>query len=229
MLCVKISAIQVGPIKSNYNKRQINEFVEDIFYDEIKIDDINASLNIDYDDKFWYQKVKISEKLVTFKIDTGAQKDVMPLSAVKRLNLCNKIKETNVRIISYVGFPWRPIGCITLVSSIGPKSWEIKYLVVNRESIPLMSLTTAFKFGLIRRQQKESMSCPISDISSKVHEGTSKSPKTLTELLQWCPQLFEGEGCFKGSKTVTLQILILYWWHVHQVVFHWQLGIVVKA
>ena len=193
------------PNQSNYNnKRQINEFVEDIFYDEIKIDDTNASLNIDRDDKFWYQKVEISNKLVTFKIDTGAQIDVMPLSVVKRLNLCNQIKETNVRIISYGGFAWRPIGCITLVSSIGPQSWEIKYLVVNRESIPLMSLTTALKFGLISRQQKEFMNCQISDISSKVHEGTSKSPKTLTELLQWYPQLFEGEGCFKGT-TVTLQ------------------------
>jgi len=161
----------IGKIISDYStsKHQVNDFVEDVYYDEIRtVNDVNADLITKKDEQFWHQKVRLADKLVIFKIDIGAQTDVLPLSVVIILDLCKEVRSTNVRIIYYGGFVWTPIGCVIIESSIGSHCAKINYLVVNKESVPLICLTTAFMFGLTKRQgQSENFQIRMFKLTSK--------------------------------------------------------------
>lgn len=55
----------------------------------------------------WFVKIKVQDKLISFKVDSGAQIDVLPLSIVKGLNSKSKEKEfirtSNIKLKPFIG------------------------------------------------------------------------------------------------------------------------------
>jgi len=179
---------------------ELNEFTEDVYYDEPRVVNSNEISRDPIHSVFWYQDVAICRKLVAFKIDTGAETKVLPLNIVKPLNLCRSVRATRVRIISYGNFIWKPVGEIEVIATIGKESDHVNFLVVDRESIPLLCLTTALRFGLISRHPRITEILSINKIN--FDKEPMKCPKTKEQLIDWYPDLFEGEGCFPGQVTL---------------------------
>ena len=98
----------------------------------------------------------LSGKHYDFKLDTGAEVNVLPLKIVRELGETHRISETPIRITAHGGFKLKPAGPIILKCSVRKVSSDLEFLVVAQEVTPILSLQACVKFGLIKRTEVNS-------------------------------------------------------------------------
>lgn len=97
----------------------------------------------------WIEKIWIDGKLVAFKIDTGAQINVLPLSIYKQLDTEIELHRTNTRLRAFSGDKVKPVGMCSLFGKFDDMSCKMKTAVVDFDIMPILGLQTAIDFGFV--------------------------------------------------------------------------------
>lgn len=160
------------------NAIQNEESVQNI--PSIYIDTVNINNNTE---KEWTKTILVTGKPIEFKLDTGAEANILPLSICSKLKLYNndQLIKTDVVLISYGNHKLKPEGQVSLTCSTDKcKNISLQFEIVDVESRPILGLNACVKLGLIKR---------IDQIRFQTKE----------QILTSYEEVFKGLGCFPGE------------------------------
>lgn len=146
--------------KSNIDsrKKKVNEIVNgesdsnehlNLIIDSVKNSEVQVSEK--GKEKQWLKRIKVENNLIEFKLDTGAEVNVLPLNIYKKLNIDKKLENTNIMLVTYGNFKLKPEGKIVLNCICNERSEKLEFIVLNVESKPLLGLNGCIKFNLVKQ------------------------------------------------------------------------------
>lgn len=98
----------------------------------------------------WIETVKMNNQNVPSKIDTGAETDVLPLNALKKIGQSIELQPTKVTLRAFGGQQIKPKGMCILPMSFNGISLKIKFAVVDQDFTPILGLKTCYRFGIVQ-------------------------------------------------------------------------------
>lgn len=144
--------------------------------------------------KSWFKDVIVSFKeiqlYVNFKLDTGAEANILPLHTAKLLKI-KKLDKTRTVLISFGDQRIKPEGEVILDCTIKNKSerHKIKFLIVDiSNAIPILGLDACRLLKLIGRIDTVTLTKLEDKVSSK------------EQIIESYSDIFEGLGAFTGKK-----------------------------
>ena len=145
---------------------------------------------ISEEDKSWYSLLKIEDKTVKFKLDTGAEANVIPQNLFYKLPH-NQLKDTKTKLSTYGNNVVTPLGKTKLTCET--KSTNIKqdldFYVVNFQATPILGLEACKTLKLLEKV----------DIVKNEHQKV-----TMNTLLKDYKDNFKGLGKFEGQYKIEL-------------------------
>lgn len=139
-------------------------------------------------DSAWFSTVTVGGSSDKFKLDTGAEADVLPLSVYSKLQTKSPLMDTSVFLSSYGDFKVKPAGKVTLVYEAQGLSESLSFFVAAVNSKPILRLSAACsKLNLVKRV-----------------ESVSHAPCTKKEIVDNFADVFSGLGCMKGEDHIEL-------------------------
>jgi hypothetical protein len=102
-------------------------------------------------DKEWKISLKTSGSLVTFKLDTGSQVNILPESVHKALMEKPKIHKANVNLTAYNGGNNPVKGKCVARINVKNKTYPAQFIIVPTDSYPIIGLKTCEQLNLIKR------------------------------------------------------------------------------
>lgn len=127
--------------------------VKELFVEE---EDQEFSLNMIYVNSVgtseWSENVYFveSRQNINFKLDTGAQCNVLPKSKCNEMGIY-RFEKSNLKLYNYNGDPIPTVGQVTLKCKIGNVIKFINFQVCDNDLVPILGLTTVSNFNLIKR------------------------------------------------------------------------------
>ena len=99
----------------------------------------------------WSIQLQVNNSPINFKIDTGAQVNVLSSQTIESLQKPVQMSPTNIKLTAYNGSPIDVIGkCVTNVTKQG-KSYPVQFIVTSNDTIPILGLKTCTDMNLIKR------------------------------------------------------------------------------
>lgn len=168
---------------------------EDTLHSNAETDSSVPIINIDPETvnlKVWTELVLMNNHYVEFKMDTGAEVDVIPKKVLDKLFQKNyKLQPTEIILEVYGGALLRPIGTIDVNCVLNNIELKLSFVVADVESVPLLGLESCERFGLVKRTPRVH-SVKVNHIYKVslcvAHNGHSyfpcveTSPKTVTAV-----------------------------------------------
>ena len=99
----------------------------------------------------WSMNSETNGSDVTYKLDTGAQANVMPKSEYLKLIRRPKLKVSKVKLTAYSGSSIPVIGKCILRISHKKRMVPIMFIVADTNSLPILGLNMCEKLNLIKR------------------------------------------------------------------------------
>lgn len=106
--------------------------------------------------EFWMQQLLVNNSFIDFKIDTGAEINILPWHLYQKVKtLSDDLVPNTTRVLGYGGAPIETFGNVTLKCQLPNTSvpYTIKFTVTKTGSTPLLSLQTSVQLGLIFKKQ----------------------------------------------------------------------------
>lgn len=127
-----------------------DEFSDNEEYFISSIEKVYAIVGDDDDVRYpWVEKIWIGGKLVAFKIDTGAQVNVIPLNVFLQMRTGIELHRTNVKLRAFSGEKLKPIGMCSLLGKFGKNSCDMKTAVVDIDIMPILGLKSCIELGFV--------------------------------------------------------------------------------
>lgn len=165
------------------------ETCKNLVIDSLEVCNMANMINIiSNQSKFsWYQNVVVSNKNIKFKLDTGAEVNILPLALFKGMGN-ERLKSSGLILETYGGFKVKPLGISNLCCTVNGMRKYQEFVVVDNNSIPLLGLKSCIDLNLVKRIDilKNVMTCEKSEIL-KINED-----------------LFTGIGKFKDKCRIVL-------------------------
>ena len=137
-------------------------------------------------DSAWYSDIDIGNMSVRFKLDTGAEANVLPYNIFQRLQRPTRLDPTSTMLIAYDGAKLKPEGISTLQCNTGKAQVCLPFYIMKHCSTPILGREACDRMRLVRRVE------PLS----------TKSPATKEELIARFPTVFKGLGQFPGEHHI---------------------------
>ena len=131
--------------------------------------------------KVW--EVGNKKKEIHFKLDTGAQVNVIPHKLWKKMNCKMSVQKTNTKLTSYSGDTLEVKGVCTMSIQYKAASQREEFYIVNTKSPPVLGLEACTKLGVIKL------------VLSVKNEGPTNF---FTEF----KDVFQGLGKFEGQHHI---------------------------
>ncbi|KAL2090027.1 hypothetical protein ACEWY4_014715 [Coilia grayii] len=147
--------------------------------EEMYVDMVKANNGDD-----WEVDLVINDKKVRFKIDTGAQCNVIPESIHHETG--TQLGKSKAKLVTYGGQCLKPVGKCNLLTEYKGQFHHVEFQVLNQNATPLLGLTTCISLGLIKRV-REITTSPGQEIQSEYAD------------------VFEGLGCFEGEQHIKIR------------------------
>ncbi|XP_044764622.1 uncharacterized protein K02A2.6-like isoform X2 [Coccinella septempunctata] len=138
------------------------------------------------------EDIIINGKLVYFKIDTGAECNVLPVEALETVDPVAKIMPQNVILTAYNGTKLQVKGSTELDCVIRGKIHRLKFYVVKNGGKPILGLRSILNLNLLK----------VIDSVSQESNFLSQGEVIFTSkeiVLQKYSEVFGGLGCFPGK------------------------------
>nr|XP_022904876.1 uncharacterized protein K02A2.6-like [Onthophagus taurus] len=155
----------VDSIPSVDNNCSDSDNSDNTVLDEIILSSIDR-ITINNNEKTWYQTIKVGHLNVKFKLDTGAQCNVLPPKIFQKLYSLSSLTNCEKHILTY-----------------GNNKIEIKGSIIielDVESLPILGLNTCVGLGLIKRLDEMNVSTKekskFINLNKDVFEGVGKVP-----------------------------------------------------
>lgn len=130
----------------------------------------------------------VQRKPIRFKIDTGSQVNILPLTKFHELNIQHPLAPPESQLSSYTGDPLNVKGTLRLSCSHKDKHTDILFYIVETSKTPLLSLKTSLDLNLIQLiYSVDSPACQNADM----HDAF--------------PDLFKGVGLLSGDVELHLK------------------------
>lgn len=174
----------------NNKGRNVNEvdIKEDLFIDNLKLID-NIKYNKDVE--AWKENIIIGNESIEFKLDSGAQCNVLPFNYVKKLKKVHEIEKTDQTIVAYGENKIKLVGKIVLRCIVKGKACNISFVVADVNSKPILGLSTCVYLNLITKTER------VDSLSKQMTKGI--------EFLHNNKTVFEGTGKVPFSYKIELK------------------------
>ena len=158
-----------------------------------------ANLTIDTVDQRQEKKNKVfvnvtlgTNDTIRFKIDTGAQVNVIPVSVFKTLSKPPKLRDTQEHLYGYAGQPLDVRGCIDISCSYKLRSTRSRFYIADTKghSEPVLGLQTCLDLQLIK---------------FILSVDAPEQALTKDTILKNYQSLFTGFGCLEGEVQIHLK------------------------
>lgn len=139
------------------NKRNVHELNSEAVFpvDESNlpfIDDIVLDSVLIRNDNMWTVEASINNKVVKFKIDTGANCNCMPVELFHSLDLPNElINDNRVTLVAYGNNKIESEGSVVITCAVKGVRYNIKFILVKGTVIPILGLNASIKLNLIKK------------------------------------------------------------------------------
>ena len=172
-----------------------------------------------------FRILKINNKKVKVKLDTGAEVNVMPLRVYEQIKSKDvKMKTTATKLCVYGGANLPIVGKIDVKYEFRDPEEQAEFFIVKTDSKTLLSLRTCKSLGIIqmlhevksqeqhnekgdKNDKKQSNSEKDSDVKQKVARTKGKNGKELKEtIMQMYPTLFNGLGIMEPEHHIKLNV-----------------------
>lgn len=137
-------------------------------------------------DTGWFTNLHIGNKVVSFKLDSGAEANILPKSVLSTLSVPVNIQKTDTVLVAYGGARIKPIGKIRLRVQTQHKQTSLDFFVTTASSTALLGRKACVQLDLIR----------------KVEALAPAAPASKKELLARYASVFEGLGEFPGQHHI---------------------------
>lgn len=134
-------------------------------------------------DTGWNTNLRIGKQTVSFKLDTGAEANVLPQTVADRLPRQYGLEKTGTLLIAYGGARIRPKGVLSLPVRTQHKQAQLKFFVTDASDTPLLGREACVELDLIRK------------VDTVAHQTP---PRSREELLKRYAPVFQGLGEFPG-------------------------------
>ncbi|GFS85112.1 transposon Tf2-9 polyprotein [Nephila pilipes] len=142
-------------------ENELGVYIDYVTVNEIKCEMINCTESIDKNiemvcETTWYKNITldVNHKCfdVNFKLNTGAEVNILPLYILNMFKVTPKLSETNLSLTTYGNFKLKPDGSLIINCSINKlKNVPLPFCVVNVKSKPLLGLNDYKELKLIER------------------------------------------------------------------------------
>lgn len=165
-----------------------------------QINECNETHNVNTIDRSgpWIEKIEIKKKKIPFKIDSGADIDVLPLSMMKKISEKTEIRPSNIALKPFVGKCIETCGECFLTCSFSGKTSISRFAIVDKDVTPILGLHTARKLGILPEPSEENK-------EEKIRVDSIESKITKQFILNQFADLFKGLGCFEDEYTILLK------------------------
>ncbi|KAJ8416485.1 hypothetical protein AAFF_G00357730 [Aldrovandia affinis] len=137
-------------------------------------------------DTGWSSSLRVGGTLVTFKLDTGAEANVLPLAVAEGLPMPLNMQRTDTVLVAYGGVRIQPKGVVKLLVQARRKQAQLYFFVTDASDTPLLGRQACVQLDLVR----------------KVEALARSAPATKQDLLQQYSSVFEGLGEFPGEHHI---------------------------
>ncbi|XP_037499581.1 uncharacterized protein K02A2.6-like isoform X2 [Rhipicephalus sanguineus] len=161
------------------------ERVDEVQHQSDDFEVLNVASSSASRERDWRVNACIDGKYVTFKVDTGSQANVLPLSMFRKLKMTTLMPSSAV-LRSYGGNMIKHIGKFSALIEIGDRKACAEFFVVKKDHSTILGLDTSEKLGIVRRA---------------VDSVTTNDTEEITKEF---PRLFHGTGCAPREYKIEL-------------------------
>lgn len=143
--------------------------------------------NDDKTETTWIERLKIDDNLVEFKLDSGADVNILPLKVFKIINKTKlyKVKPISVKLESFGGFNVIPIGCIEMMVETRFGFSLENFFIVDVPSSPILCRKSCVSLGFIKRiNVVENTRQKFLYENKDIFEGSGKFPEKCKLLVK---------------------------------------------
>ncbi|KAI2665926.1 hypothetical protein H4Q32_023044 [Labeo rohita] len=156
----------------------VEENTEAIFMDAINVSSICK--------EEWIVPLTVSGTIVPFKLDTGAQVNLISEKEYKTLRQKPKLHKVKIKVTGYTREEVPVKGSCTVNVLYKRKHHKIQMLVIGKEVQPILGLKTCERLDLVKKV-----------FVANVHKDTDND-----QLLDKFRDIFEGLGCLPGKHKI---------------------------
>ena len=100
----------------------------------------------------WHEEMQVGTAQVNFKLDTGAQANVLPLCTLKQAAPGQtQLEPTDVSLTAFGDHQVKPLGTAILPCSYKDDTWQVKFYITDVANTPILGHNACEKMGLIKR------------------------------------------------------------------------------
>ena len=126
--------------------KKMHELQENDYDSDIFLDSVETNQNV----KDWKVSIKICDKTVNMKLDTGALCNVLPHHVYKQISH-KPLKASKSRLVSYSGHRLNTVGKVTLLVSTKNKYIPLEFEIVKDKWMPILGIKACLELNLISR------------------------------------------------------------------------------
>ena len=167
------------------------------------------------DEEEWISPLVVNGSIIPFKLDTGAQVNVLPMKDYKELQNKPRLMSKTVRLRAYNGEPIPTAGVCRAKVVCKGQDYNVLFVIAKVDSQPILGLQTCEKLGLVKRVHvinTEAVKVQPSHAASTSGSSSDTSPKKgLAEdspvkgLVGQYADVFEGIGCLPMIYKIQLR------------------------
>lgn len=179
----------------NHFAKYCNKTPKSVHYVEEESHDLYLGIvNVDtiQEEVPWTETVNINKVPVTFKLDTGAQANIIPRNVFKELHISPKhLRKVKVNLYTYNGEVMNPDGKIDIRCRIRKVERTLPFYITAKGSTPILGKESCARLGLIQH-------IPADSIES------ADVCVTKDKLLQQYQDVFSGLGHLPGKYHIEI-------------------------
>ncbi|CAL1296652.1 unnamed protein product [Larinioides sclopetarius] len=131
-------------------------YIDSVNKNDVISDSMNKIEMVSKDMETWYKSVKlnVNDKCfeIDFKLDTGAEVNILPLYVLNVVKVKPKLCETNLSLTAFGDFKLKPEGTLIINCSTSKlKNIPLQFYVVNVKSKPILGLKGCIDLKLLER------------------------------------------------------------------------------
>ncbi|CAC5392126.1 unnamed protein product [Mytilus coruscus] len=169
--CMSKQKKKIDAIQYDYNYDSEDE----LFIGTVSVDSIQQG-------EEWKESMSLNKQSVVFKLDTGAQANIISEKLFRKLSLPdNRTEKTNIKLVTYDGHKISPIGTRMLECTFKDRKYNLKFFIVPTDSQPILSADTCSEIGAIVRVRAVDKPLTKEEVISdygEIFKGLGTLPKT---------------------------------------------------
>ncbi|XP_076301590.1 uncharacterized protein LOC143220074 [Lasioglossum baleicum] len=171
--------------RDRYREEAYSDSESDFSISTLKIDNVRCAAA---QRKDWQEELEIKDSMRRFKIDTGADTNVIPYKMCCELGIEQAIKKQSITLEAYGGFKIAALGTIRISCRYKRNNYTLKFTVIKGEVEPLIGLEACRELGIVNVVHK------ITEIDSKTEQFIKRNE-----------DIFTGLGEFPGTCDIKVQ------------------------